>query len=170
MSKTDKKSDKSIISKEVEVRPYFKFDVFLSKSIIIPYIILFVIFIADIADGSLDDGVLDTNFYVITAILLTLLSIGTFGFLKFKARKTIYTFSKDGISYKSEFPWLNRLEIKYPDINKIIVRQRYIQKKYGIGNIILEPKSGTEKITLSNVDKVAEVEALINKMLTKFHV
>ena len=132
----------------------------------IPYIILFVIFVIDALDGEIDDGYIGTNFYVVVTIMTAILAGMLLPFRKAIFRNTSYVFSKDSITCNKNFPVKVQKTIKYSNIKDISVKQNWVQKIYGTGTLLLATNDSGNHCFFS-LDKVMDVQTLIREMCNK---
>lgn len=159
-----KEDNKNIRNKkEITIKPRFVLQVFLSR-VMIPYIILFVI---DALDSEIDDGYLDTNFYVIVTIMTAILAGMLLPFRKAILRNTSYTFNQDGITCNKDFPVKVQKTIKYSNIKNIFVKQNWVQKIYGTGTLLLATNDNSGTHCFFSLDKVMDVQTLIKEMRNK---
>jgi len=150
---------------EITLRPRFILQVFLSR-VMVPYIILLAIFIVDALDGEIDDGYLDTNFYIVITIMTSILAGIFLPYRKAIFRNTSYIFHKDKIVCNKDFPFKSQKIIKYSDIKGVTVKQRWIQKLYGTGTLLVSTKN-SDNYSFFSLDKVMEVQKLINQICKK---
>lgn len=151
--------------KEITLKPRFILQIFLSR-VMIPYLILLVIFVIDALDGEIDDGYLNVNFYIVVTIMTAILAGIFLPFRKAIFRNTSYVFQKDKIVCNKEFPSKSQKIIKYSDIRDITVKQRWIQRFYGTGTLLLSTKNN-ENYSFFSLDKVMDVQTLIKQMCKK---
>ena len=165
---SSKKKDNKLPFKPIEMQPIFELRIFLTK-IMIPFIILLIVFAIDAADGEIDDGYLQTNFYIYTFLLILVLAGILLPLRKISSRKSSYIFDKDKITYLKKFPNILRSEMEYRDIKEVVVKKGMLQKKFGLGNVTLVAKedSGQNDLTLHNLNQLKDLEMLINRMLKK---
>ncbi len=148
--------------KEIIIKPAFILQIFLYR-VLIPYVILFIVFVIDALDGDIDDGYLDSNFYIITAIMTALLSFILLPYRKAIYRNTSYTFNKNNIIIKSTFPVKSEKFIKYSNITNVLVTQNWMQKFWNTGLLLLVTDNSNNYRFL-NIDKATEVQKLIHIM------
>lgn len=168
-NKTDrKKKNDKLPFKPIEMQPIFDFRIFLMK-VMIPFTILLIVFAIDAADGEIDDGYLQTNFYIFTALLILFLAGVVFPLKKISSRKTSYIFDRDKITHLKNFPNMLKSEIQYRNIKEVVINKGMLQKKFGLGNITLIAKkdSGQDDLTLHNLNQLNDLEMLINRMSGK---
>lgn len=153
-------------NKIIELHPIFEFKIFLTK-IMVPFFILLVIFVIDAADGDIDDGYLDTQFYIIASSLMILFAGILLPFKQIRSRKSSYTISNDKIISVKKFPIFSKLEIDCVNIKEIIINETKLQKKYGIANLTLVAKEGSKQdhLTLFNLDQINDIKTLITNII-----
>lgn len=151
--------------KEITLKPRFILQIFLSR-VMIPYLILLVIFIIDALDGEIDDGYLDTNFYIVITIMTGILAGIFLPFRKAIFRNTSYIFHKDKIVCNKDFPFKSQKIIKYSDIKDITVKQNWLQKFYGTGNLLLSNKNN-DNYSFVSLDKIMDVQTFIKQICEK---
>lgn len=150
---------------EITLKPRFILQIFLSR-VMIPYLILLVIFIIDALDGEIDDGYLDTNFYIIVTIMTGILAGIFLPFCKAIFRNTSYVFHKDQVVCNKDFPFKSQKVIKYSDIKDVTVKQNWLQKFYGTGNLLLSNKNN-DNYSFVSLDKIMDVQTFIKQICEK---
>lgn len=151
--------------KEITIKPRFALPVFMSWAMV-PYVLLLVVFIIDALDGEIDDGYLQTGFYLISFVLTTILAGIVLPFRKAILRNISYVFHKEKIVLNRKYPFQSSEEVHYNDIQDIAIKQNYIQKLYNIGSLSLKCRNNTS-YTLYSLDKVVEVKQLIDTICYK---
>ena len=104
---------------------------------------------------------LKIQFLVISIFLIIgLLAISLF-ISKRIAVGTKCLFYENKVVYKFDFLFIHiKKVVKYTDIKDIVYNQRFLQKKFGLGNIVVIPKSrgiifkGFEIMDISNVEDI----------------
>lgn len=119
----------------------------------IPYIILLIIFVIDALDGKINDGYFNINFYIIVTIMTGILAGIFLPFCKAIFRNTSYIFYKDKIVCNKDFPLKLQKVIKYSDIKDITVKQNWLQKFYGTGNLLISNRNN-DNYSFISLDKI----------------
>ncbi|WPX99049.1 PH domain-containing protein [Candidatus Megaera polyxenophila] len=151
--------------KEITIKPQFVFPIFLSR-VMIPYVLLLIVFIIDALDGEIDDGPLDSNFYITVTIMTAILAGIILPLIKAIFRNTVYVFTKDSIICKRNFPSKYEITIPYSTIKTISIKQYWPHKSFGTGSLLLTTYQG-ENYSFYSLGKILEVQTLISKMLQK---
>ena len=151
--------------KEITIKPQFVFPVFLSR-VMIPYVLLLIVFIIDALDGEIDDGPLDSNFYITVTIMTAILAGVILPLIKAIFRNTVYVFTKESIICKRGFPSKYEITIPYSTIKTISIKQYWPHKSFGTGSLLLTTYQG-KNYSFYSLGKILEVQMLINKMLEK---
>lgn len=151
--------------KEINIKPHFVLPIFLSR-VMVPYLLLLIVFIIDALDGEIDDGPLDSNFYITVTIMTAILAGVILPFIKAIFRNTVYTFTKESIICKRDFPFKSETKIPYSTIKSISIKQNWPHKSFGTGSLLLTTYQG-DNYSFYSLGKVLEVQTLISKMLQK---
>lgn len=151
--------------KEITIKPQFVFPIFLSR-VMIPYVLLLIVFIIDALDGEIDDGPLDSNFYITVTIMTAILAGIILPLIKAIFRNTVYVFTKDSIICKRNFPSKYEITIPYSTIKTISIKQYWPHKSFGTGSLLLTTYQG-ENYSFYSLGKILDVQTLISKMLQK---
>ena len=114
-----------------------------------PFFILLIIFVIDAADGDIDDGYPDTQFYIIANNLMIWFADILLPFKQIRSRRPSYTISNDKIIPINKSPFLYKLEIDCININKIIINETKLQKKHGIANLTLVTEENSKQNDLT---------------------
>lgn len=111
--------------------------------------------------------------FIILAILFDFILLAFILFIgKRIAMGTKCIFYENKIAYKFDFLFIHKkLEYKYSDIQDIVYNQRFLQKRFGLGDITIITKKQSfffKGFVIQNVANVNEVfEKLTNKIGTK---